>query len=77
MLSIEDYNSKEIDGKSILSNRFIMNDILKKISQRHKIDIDELKKYYDSFRTRNESPDDEFAAYIEPFHKLLVKELKK
>lgn len=54
-----------------------MNDTFKRISQIHKIDIDELKKYYDSLGVRNESPDDEFADYIEPFNKSLIKELKK
>lgn len=45
-----------------LGNR--MNDFFQKISQLDKINIEEVKAYYDSFNTKTDSPDDEFAEYI-------------
>ena len=41
-----------------------MNDFFQKISRLDKINIEEVKAYYDSFNTNTDSPDDEFAEYI-------------
>lgn len=41
-----------------------MNSDFHKISIENKVDIECVKKYYDSFHTKNDSPNDEFAEYI-------------
>ena len=41
-----------------------MNSAFHKISAEDKVDIECLKKFYDSFHAKNDSPDDEFAEYI-------------
>ncbi len=41
-----------------------MNSTFQKISTEDKVDIEQVKKYYDSFHVENDSPDDEFAEYI-------------
>ena len=41
-----------------------MNSTFHKISTENKVDIECIKKYYDSFYAKNDSPDDEFAEYI-------------
>lgn len=41
-----------------------MNTAFEEISKVDKVDIERVKKYYDSFDAKNDSPDDEFAEYI-------------
>ena len=41
-----------------------MNTAFQKNSNLHKVDIERVKEYYDSFGMINDSPDDEFAEYI-------------
>ena len=41
-----------------------MSSAFHKISAKDKVDIECLKKYYDSFHAKNDSQDDEFAEYI-------------
>lgn len=55
-------DSEQIFYCDDLGNR--MNDVFQNISQMDKVNIEEVEKYYDSFNTQNDSPDDEFAKYI-------------
>lgn len=41
-----------------------MNSTFQNILNEDKVDIKRVKKYYDSFKSKNNSPDDEFAEYI-------------
>lgn len=48
-----------------------MNRVFCEIEKAPKVNIDDIKEYYQQFNTTCESPDEEFAAYISPKRKIL------